>query len=173
MSVATLPWGSRGAATSLSTRSRVVYRGHKLGWNESSLASREVVLTGNVALLSDFPLTERLRPVLDRIAKLGEHGVNWDSYGGLPLQWQVVPPLLTLLRELDEVIGSSPALSLTGEGGLLVSWKSSEASLELSVEPPRGSLEVYYQASTGAEWEGPVVECQSLDKWVWQASGAA
>lgn len=174
MSVATtLPWGSKGTATSLSARDRVVYRGPRLGWNEASLASREVLPIGDVGLQSDIHLTERLRPVLTRIAELGEHELNWDSYGGLPLQWQVVPPMLSLLRDLDDVVRSHPSISLTGEGGLLFSWKSDEAMLELSVEAPNGALAVYFRASSGAEWEGPVAECHSLDKWVWQASGAA
>ncbi len=136
-----------------------------------TLTSREVSVAADRTEVVLIPASDRLKPILVRIDELRMRPSGWDSYGGRPLQREAIPPLLQVLVWLDHVIQSEPAVSLTGEGGLELSWNCSDSLLELSVQPTAPpTLNVYFRENSGIEWEGRAQDCHLLDKWVWQAS---
>lgn len=164
-------WQVDPSSTSLSARERVLARGAGLYEGADSLSSRDLWSARLEGREGTIWLAERLRPLVLRIQELGRREHGWDSYGGTPLQWPVVPRLLELLTRLDEVVATQPSISLTTEGGVELRWRNAAAAVEIVVQPDDPDHpEVYVQDAAGSEWEGLVSDCPALDKWVWQAS---
>ncbi len=158
------------ASVSIATRERLVPRVPKSAYNLIGLASREILPAAQFCRHAVF-VSEWYAAVAGRILELSRRPAGWDSYGGSPLQYAVVLPLLDLLQGLDPVIQSEPSVSLTGDGGLVVGWQNDQSLLNLTAEAdPAVTLTAYFQDSAGVEWEGPIADCHSLEKWVWQAS---
>jgi hypothetical protein len=110
---------------------------------------------------------------VQRVEDLARRPQGWDSYGALQLQPEVASTLLQILYQLGSCIQSEPAISLTGEGGLVAEWSSSQSDLELTVNSP-DDIQVYYSEHiANRDWEMPVSQASTLDKWLWRASATA
>ncbi len=158
----------RPTAVSMASRRRFEPRFH-YGWSPVAAASREVLPV--VALLSGD--SEHLHAIRTRVHELSTYQADWDSYGGLPLQWDVIEPVRNLVLQLDEYMQIAPSVSMTGEGGLILSWGGSEAELDLTVQPSRTDDPLVYYRDASGEWEMSARECRLLDKWLWTASAAS
>ncbi len=173
MSPGTLSWAGKSTAASMSSRHRYEPRRVAATSTLVAMASRDVV---PVALPREFAggrSSELLQELLERLVELSAYQHDWDSYGGLPLQWSVVDPLTELVVQLHEYMQTSPTVSLTGDGGLLLNWESPEAELDLTILPgDPASVATYYRDSSGTDREAPARECRDLDKWLWAASAA-
>lgn len=107
----------------------------------------------------------------NRVTELASLPRDWDSYGGAQLQIEPVLHMQTLLTELDHYIQSPPSISMTGDGGLVCSWRRADYHLELTTDPYEEPRAYYWDNFRRQEWEGSVARAvNSLVKWVWQAS---
>ncbi len=137
--------------------------------DSTSLSSREVLpsaLGEGRARLSRHWMARVIR----RIVELDKRTEGWDSYGGGRLQPSAIEVTLKFLVEYGYAIQTEPLLSLTGEGGLLCAWQSSQGVLDLTAQPDETPSVYYCDAVTGREWEGSVYESSLLEKWLWRAS---
>jgi len=139
--------------------------------NSTAMSSLEVLpaTSGHdvAGLLSNWLATAHRR--IEDLSQLSE---GWDSYGGLPLKEEAANNLSDVLYQLNSFIQSEPSISLTGEGGLVAEWGSSWSSLAILANPGSVVLVYYCDEATNHEWEMPMSECDSLEKWLWTASSS-
>ncbi len=166
-----LPSRVRHSSVIMASRERLE-TGRSGTWNPATLTSREILPAGCFIRVD---ASARLAPILERVVDLSRRQEDCDSYGGRALQPRVVTQLIDVLAQLDDVIQTEPAVSMTGEGGLVLAWENEGYLLELSIDPAppsRSEITVYFEDASGTEWEGPAADCHALDKWLWQASAA-
>ncbi len=158
-----------GMETSLVSQERLALPWTEIHGSPVAASSREVLPTGS------FRRKTRILPnwivqATKRIAELGALERGWDSYDGEPLQPGSVLAFRQLVHEFGQAIQTEPAISLTGDGGLFLSWDNDETSLQYIAQSD-GSASVFYAETSGREWEGSAAECAMLEKWLWRASG--
>ncbi len=79
--------------------------------------------------------------------------VNWDSYGGLPLDPAVALAALRLLLPLVASGAPMPFLVPRSAGGLSLEWHSTGRELILSLEGPTTVSTYFWDPQSGEEWE--------------------
>jgi hypothetical protein len=156
---------------SIAAKFRKIPRSAEIRSNSTAMSSLEVLPATPVSEASGL-LPKWLTNALRRIDDLSEIPEGWDSYGGRVLQEEAGNRLSDLLYQLNSVIQSGPSISLTGDGGLVAEWGSSQSSLEIIANPASPVLVYYCDMMADREWEMPVSECDSLDKWLWTASSS-
>lgn len=163
---------SQPANVSVAATERTVRSDGGWVWSNAALSSRDVLPADpSTRVRSTRPgwFTE----VVQRVTDLALRPAGWDSYGGRPLREEAVRSLSQVLNEFEGFIQRAPTVSLTDDGGVACEWESPEAEVEIRIEP-EGPVEVYYMDPISRrEWEGPVTDCRSLDKLLWQASSPA
>ncbi len=87
-----------------------------------------------VSILASKPVSW-LVPVAESIQNLASWDLNWDSYGGLSLNPEVLEPTMSVLCRFMKEGGQPPQLSLTPAGGLQLEWRNSEIVFDVEVEP--------------------------------------
>jgi len=107
--------------------------------------------------------------VRERLEELAELSEGWDGYGGMPLSPLAVDAIMPLMAQQGRFIQRGPAVSLTGDGGLIFRWDAADQLLELEATS-RGELTVYFVDSIGGEHEEYGWLLPELSKWLWQAS---
>ncbi len=107
---------------------------------------------------------------VDRLIELSQRPEGWDSYGARAMQVAVVENVVSFLASFSHAIQSDPAVSLTSEGGLFLSWQNAAGVVEVSMEPDADVYVSYEDSLRGVEWEGPASEATLLEKWLWQTS---
>ena len=83
-----------------------------------------------------------LRPTLKRLAQLEALGLDWDSYGALPLTSTALARADALVRQIVDVYGGSlgeRAAPYTvmpiADGGVSIEWRGTSVDLELDIGP--------------------------------------
>jgi hypothetical protein len=154
------------ATVSISTHST----GTEVQWNQTAITSQEVLPAAFPAEIAErYPAW--LGDVYRRIEELSQRTKGWDSYDGEPLSEDSANALFAVLRLLSPFIQSEPTISLSGEGGLVAEWESSQSSLELVATG--SEVGVYYrEEASDREWDMPASKCRQLDKWLWRASSS-
>jgi hypothetical protein len=93
--------------------------------------------------------------VKKRLRSFRELAVNWDSYGGLPLD----PRIEQMSEELIEwfALGEMPPPDIfaTSDGGVQIEWHIRRTNIEINLSPLEGTAMFFQDLITGEEWSGP------------------
>jgi hypothetical protein len=141
--------------------------------NSSSSISSSEVLPANRASASARMTPHWMAGVFRRIVDLSKRNDDWDSYGAPRLQVEVLRAFVQTLEGYSYAIQNEPLISLTSNGGLLCSWESSQASMDLSFEVAEVTRVYYEDAATGQEFDLSLHECETVEKWLWRASSSS
>jgi hypothetical protein len=156
------------AETSVASRDRVVAAGLSPFGNVTAASSREVIPASFQRFEPSFT-PPWLSELAIRIVELSRRPKNWDSYGGESLQASAISGAINFLALYGTTMQSQPSLSLTVDGGLLFEWAGDTSSIEVTILPDT-SMRVFYSDESGVEWDGPIVECPSIENWLWRSS---
>src|ERR1700742_5156877 len=133
--------------------------------SSSSISSTEVLPASQA--------TERARTapmwishVFNRVVELSKCQEDWDSYGADRLNVSVLRAFVQVLVNYTHAIQTEPLISLTDRGGLLCSWQSSQAAVDLFFEPDE-VVRIYYEDTTaGREFDVALHEAEEVvEKW--------
>lgn len=96
---------------------------------------------------------------LDGIQSLPE---NWDSYGGKPINRDLILQSLDTLARIMKADSPAPSIVPIGDGGIQIEWHRKQQDLEI-VFPVDDTPQFYYRnKSTATAGEGPVSDTKKL-----------
>ena len=93
-----------------------------------------------------------LQTATERIATLLLLEPDWDSYGGLPVNFRAAATALELMQFLVNESILPPSIVPTASGGIQLEWHASGIDLEIELMDRRNTV-FFCDLETGMEWE--------------------
>jgi hypothetical protein len=115
-------------------------------------------------VLRDVSLPAWVKPTIFAFIGIQTLGENWNSYGGKPINTDLIKQALSLLESIMQADSPAPSVVPIGDGGLQIEWHRKQQDLEI-VFPSDEVPQFYYKnRATGADQEGFLNELADLSR---------
>ncbi|MCH8844243.1 MAG: hypothetical protein IID61_14885 [SAR324 cluster bacterium] len=114
-----------------------------------------------VPLIGQTDAPHRLRSAIIKLASFLSLEEDWDSYGALPIDIEMINRALSILSNITKESTPLPDIFPTSGGGICFEWNSKQAALEVEIDP--NSPISYYFEKGETEEEGEI-EGEGLSK---------
>lgn len=92
-------------------------------------------------------------PVVESIVELLLLEPNWDSYGALPINWQLANATRELLFQIMEDDTPVPIVGPTNRGGIQIEWHERGIDLEIETISSHSFRASFEDSQTHEEWD--------------------
>jgi hypothetical protein len=115
-------------------------------------------------VLRDASLPAWVEPTIFAFIGIQNLGENWNSYGGKPINTDLIKQALSVLGSIMQANSPAPSVVPIGDGGLQIEWHRKQQDLEI-VFPSDEVPQFYYRnRATGAGQEGFLNELPDLTR---------
>lgn len=133
--------------------------------NEDITISYEI-LDGNLVVDYNEATPRWFKPVVESLVELLRLEPNWDSYGALPINWQLANAAQELLFKIMEDDTPVPIVGPTNRGGIQIEWHERGIDLEIETISTRSFRVSFEDSQTNEEWDcelnvdiSPLIQC--------------
>lgn len=127
----------------------------------SAPASTYRVVVRNRAL-SDVALPVWIEPTIAAFIEIQKLSENWDSYGGKPINQDLIKQSLSVLAQVMRANFPAPAVVPLGDGGIQIEWHRRQQDFEIAFLVDEAAQFYYRNRNTGESYEGDVDNTERL-----------